>query len=322
MAHDKSGKETTKIQILIVLALLIAAVFIGQGLTADNYHYFLSRRVPKVLAIVIASIAIGQSSLAFQTITHNRILTPSVMGFDFLYQFVQTFIVVVLGGLSSFAVNPYWNFSLATLVMCSFSLLLFVFYFGQNKGNLVTLMLLGVVFGQLFNSLSSFMTILLDPSDFATVQANMFASFNNANVDLIYVVSPLLLIVVVVLYRMHNVLDVLWLDRDNAIGLGVDVDKVVRNVLLLCAVLVSISTALVGPLMFFGLLVTNLTREWMRTYQHRYLLLGCSLMSIIALLGGQWVIERLMSFDTTLSVVINFVGGIYFLLLLIRNKVV
>lgn len=112
------------------------------------------------------------------------------------------------------------------------------------------------------------------------------------------------------------------MDNDNAVSLGVDVRKTTRNVLMLSAVLISISTALIGPIMFFGILVTNLTREWFKSYQHRVLLIACSAMSVFALLAGQWIVEKVFYFGTTLSVIINFVGGIYFLSLLIRNKVV
>ncbi|WP_415239700.1 hypothetical protein [Vibrio tapetis] len=47
----------------LLAALLVVFLFIGIGLTPDNYQYFLSRRLPKVLAIVIAAVAIAQSSL-------------------------------------------------------------------------------------------------------------------------------------------------------------------------------------------------------------------------------------------------------------------
>lgn len=122
-------QDRTKLLLLIAISLLFAALFIGVGLNADNYQYFLSRRVPKVLAMVFAGIAIAQSSLAFQTITHNRILTPSIMGFDALYMFTQVLVVVLFGGMSSIAMNVYWNFSLSVAAMLSFSTLLFAFYF-------------------------------------------------------------------------------------------------------------------------------------------------------------------------------------------------
>ncbi|MDE1318696.1 iron chelate uptake ABC transporter permease subunit VctG [Vibrio aestuarianus] len=315
-------RDNTKLLLLVLLSLIFAGLFIGLGLNLDNYQYFLSRRVPKVLAIVLAGIAIAQSSLAFQTITHNRILTPSIMGFDSLYMFVQVMVVVLFGGLSSYALNPYVNFSLSVAVMLAFSSLLFAFYFRRQQSNLMALLLLGVILGQLFSNISSFFIMLMDPNDFSSVQANMFASFNNVKVELVYWVTPLLLLVCFGLFQMHRLLDVFWLDNDNAVSLGVDVRLVTRNVLMLSAILIAISTALVGPVMFFGLLVTNLTREWFRSYQHKTLLIGCSAISVCALLSGQWVVEKVFQFETTLSVVINFIGGIYFLSLLLRNKVV
>lgn len=315
-------RDHSKLWLLVLASLLFAGLFIGVGLNADNYHYFLSRRVPKVLAMVLAGIAIAQSSLAFQTITHNRILTPSIMGFDSLYLFVQVLVVTLFGGLSSYALNAYLNFSLSVAAMLLFSSLLFAFYFRKQQSNLMVLLLLGVILGQLFSSISSFLIMLMDPNDFSSVQFNMFASFNNVKVELVYWVTPLLLLVCFGLFRLHRVLDVLWLDNDNAVSLGVDVRRVTHHVLMLSAVLIAISTALVGPVMFFGLLVTNLTREWFRSYQHRTLLIGCSAMAVCALLSGQWVVEKVFQFETTLSVVINFIGGLYFLSLLLRNKMV
>lgn len=56
------------------------------------------------------------------------------------------------------------------------------------------------------------------------------------------------------------------------------------------------------------------------SYQHKTLLIGCSLLAISSLLSGQWIIENVFNFETTLSVVINFLGGIYFLYLLLKTK--
>lgn len=201
-------QDRSKLFILAFFALLFAGLFIGLGLNADNYQYFLSRRVPKVLAMIIAGIAIGQSSLAFQTITHNRILTPSIMGFDSLYLLTKVLMVVLFGGLSGIAMNNYFNFALSSMSMLLFSSLLFGFYFRGERQNLMVLLLLGVILGQVFDSTSSFLIMLMDPSDFANVQANMFASFNNIDVDLVYLCSPLLLFISWRLYRLNRVLDI------------------------------------------------------------------------------------------------------------------
>ncbi|WP_394126096.1 iron chelate uptake ABC transporter permease subunit VctG [Vibrio hepatarius] len=315
-------QDRTKLVLLAVTTIVFCFLFIGIDLNADNYQYFLSRRVPKVLAMVIAGIAIGQSALVFQTITHNRILTPSIMGFDSLYMFTQVLVVVLFGGMSAMALNAYLNFGLSVAAMLGFSVLLFSFYFRGERQNLMVLLLLGVILGQLFSSISSFFTMLLDPNDFAAVQANMFASFNNVKVELVYLCAPLLLGISFLLFRLHRTLDVFWLDKDNATSLGVDVKKVTLQVLILSAALIAVSTALIGPIMFFGLLVTNLARELFKSFQHKVLLLGVSLLSVASLLSGQWIVENLFGFSTTISVVINFVGGIYFLTMLLRNKIV
>ena len=59
-------RDSTKIVLLGVIALVFAFLFIGIGLNADNYQYFLSRRVPKVLAIVLA----GDCSVSYGVSNH------------------------------------------------------------------------------------------------------------------------------------------------------------------------------------------------------------------------------------------------------------
>lgn len=84
----------------LLLLGLIAAVtiilYLSIGLNARNWDYALSRRLPRILAIVTTGAAIAVSTTIFQTITHNRILTPSVMGLDSLYMLWQTVIVFFL----------------------------------------------------------------------------------------------------------------------------------------------------------------------------------------------------------------------------------
>ena len=76
-------------------------------------------------------------------------------------------------------------------------------------------------------------------------------------------------------------LDVLSLGRDNAINFGVDYDKMVKECLVLSSILIAISTALVGPITFFGLIVANLSYQFFNTYKHSILITGASVMSLL-----------------------------------------
>ena len=91
-------------------------------------------------------------------------------------------------------------------------------------------------------------------------------------------------------------------------------------ILVLSAVLIATSTALVGPITFFGLIVANLAYQYLVTYKHSILILGAGLISVIALVGGQFLVEHIFELTTTLSVIINFVGGIYFIYLLLKES--
>ncbi|WP_087017921.1 iron chelate uptake ABC transporter family permease subunit [Thaumasiovibrio subtropicus] len=313
-------RDRYKLIILAVAAIVITAVFLGKGLNADNYQFFLSRRSPKVLAIIFASIAIAVSSLIFQTITNNRILTPSIMGFDSLYLLTQVLIVSLFGGMSSLFIDAKLNFLASTTLMMLFSTILFGLYFRKKGANIFSLLLVGVVCGSLFDSIAQFLMMVMDPNEFMNVQDSMFASFNNVNGELVYWSMFPLALILIYLFKVASTLDVFWLGKDNATSLGINTDKVVRKMMFVIALLISISTALIGPVLFFGLIVVALTRQLFSSYQHSVLVTATSLLAVVMLLGGQWVVENLLGFQTTISVIINFFGGIYFLFLLLRNK--
>ena len=314
-------RDWVKVSMITLASLAMIGWFIGQGLTADNYQFFLKLRLPKVLAIVLAGIAISASSLAFQTVTNNRILTPSILGFDSLYLLVQVLIVVLLGTASYIVTDAKSNFLISTAVMVAFSLALFHFYFKKSRTNIFTLLLIGVVCSSLFTSMAGFLTMLVDPNEFAVIQSSMFASFNNINAELVYWSIVPLGMCFIYLFATASKFDVLWLGQDNAKSLGINTKKLTQQTMIVITIMVAIATALVGPVLFFGLITVSLTREIFNRFQHSFLFLSSSLIAILLLVTGQWFVEKVLTFQTTISVIINLVGGGYFLLLLLRNKI-
>lgn len=270
--------------------------------------------------MIITGGAIAFSTVVFQTITNNRILTPSIMGLDSLYMLFQTFMVYIFGSVGLTMMGKNMNFILSVVMMALFSLVFYKIMFKREGKNIYFLLLLGLIFGTLFQSLSSFMEVLIDPNEFLIVQDKMFASFNNVNTDLL-ILSIILIGAVTVYFRRYTkYLDVIALGKDHAVNLGVNYDVVVKRMLIVVAILISISTALVGPITFLGLLVANVAYQFLKTYRHAFLIVGSMIISIIALVGGQLLVERVFTFSTTLSVIINLVGGIYFIYLLLKES--
>ncbi len=312
-------RNSTKLFILVGLSIAVSVGYMFQGLNG-SFDYALPRRAIKVAAMALTGIAIAYSTVIFQTITHNRILTPSIMGLDSLYLLLQTVLVFFLGSSHMLIANPHWNFILSVLAMVVFALLLYRFLFQSGKRPIYFLLLVGIILGTFFSSVTTFLQVMIDPNEFMSIQDKMFASFNNVNGDLVWWAFGMIIITLIIGWKYLNELDVLSLGRDIAINLGVPYDHLVRRMLILSTVLIAVSTALVGPITFFGLIVANLSYEFFKTYKHSVLIVGAGLLSIVALVGGQWIVERVFTFSTTLSVIINFIGGIYFIYLLLKES--
>src|SRR5699024_3719962 len=308
-----------KTLILAVIAAILAILYVVYDLSG-NIGYILPSRIIKVVAIILTGGAITFSTTIFMTITNNRILSPSVMGLDSLYLLIQTFIIFVFGSKSLVMMNSNINYLISVSIMAVFSVILFRLLFRGEKNNIYVLLLIGMILGTFFSSFTSFMQVLIDTNEFSVAQDRMFVSVNNVNTNLVYLSIVLIIIVTIYFIRFYKYLDVLSLGKDDAINLGVPYDYVVKRLLIIVAILISIATALIGPITFLGLLVVNVAYEFLKTYRHFYLIIGSMLISVIALLGGQFIVEKIFTFQTTISVIINFVGGVYFIYLLLKEN--
>lgn len=314
MSNIKRNFLTASILLVVAASLFL---FYKMG---NNWEFALRLRGIKLAAILIVSCAVAFSSVAFQTLTNNRILTPSIMGFESVYLLIQTIIVFVYSDQTFKVLSGFGNFMLSVAGMVAFAFLLYVLIYKRGKDNLYLLLLVGIILGTLFNSLSSFMQLLIDPNDYFIVQGKMFATFNKINRSLLWPSAAVLVVMLAFGFRNAKYLDVLALGRDQAINLGVDYNRTVQIFLFIIAVLTSISTALVGPITFLGLLITNLTYEMFKTYKHSVTIAASCLVAAITLLGGQFIMERWLNLSIPVSAIINLAGGLYFMYLLLRVR--
>lgn len=317
--RDLHKEDKRKLSILFFTLIVVVIMFIFIGLNKLNYDYSLNLRLKKIFAIFLTGISIGTSTVLFQTVTNNRILTPSIIGLDSLYNMIQTLIVFLFGINSYFFIDKNINFALSTAVMVLLSVILFKVLFKNDK-NIYFLLLIGVVFGTLFKSLSMFMQVLIDPNEFDALTNKIFASFNNINSNILLIAVIVLLLIIPFIWDDLKKLDVMLLGKDISINLGVNYDYLTKKILIIISILISISTALVGPITFLGLLSANITYTILKTYKHTYIILVSSIVSVIALLGGQLFVERILNYKSTVSIIINFIGGIYFIFLLVRSR--
>ena len=310
----------SKLMILIAVTLVVALIYLFIGIDFEIFRYQFISRFRKLVLMILVGGAIAASVVIFQAITTNRLLTPSIMGLDAVYMFVKVLLVFVFGVQSAFVTNIYLSFATSLLVMIVFSLLLFQGIFRIGDVSIYLILLIGVILGTFFRSITGFLELIINPEDFLAVQSSMFANFDASNSKLVMLCGIILIILIIITVIAIPYLDVLLLGKDQAINLGLSYKMITRLLLILVAILVSVSTSLVGPITFLGLLTVNLAHELMKTYEHKYILPATICLSWLSLFIAQGVVENLFEATTQVSIIIDLVGGTYFIYLLIKRR--
>ncbi|WP_273788234.1 iron chelate uptake ABC transporter family permease subunit [Bartonella grahamii] len=313
---DRRRKTICVLTTLIIIACTVISLYMTWNINVYTWTF----RLTKLSSLLLIAYAISVSTVLFQTIVNNRLLTPSIMGFDQLYILIKTVLMYFVGSLSLPFLNEEGQLILEALILILFSISLFRWLFSGSLKGLHLTLLIGVVLGGFFFSLRMFMQLQLNPDQMMNLTDIMFANFNKFNTSLISFATIIVFIVSLIGWHSRHLLDILALGRDNALNLGVNYHKSATAVLIFVSILVSISTALVGPVTFFGLLVANLSYELSPQAKHSVVVPIAILLAIICLVGGQFILEQIFHMAGRLSFIIEFCGGIVFLMLLMKGK--
>ncbi|WP_339990135.1 iron chelate uptake ABC transporter family permease subunit [Aeromonas salmonicida] len=301
--------------LVIVLALLF--LLVGSDL---DFDYVIPQRLMRLAAIGLAGICIAVSAVTFQTLAGNRLLTPDIMGYEAVYLLLQAILVLTLGSQSLILLDRQENVLLSLLFMLGYSWIVHRWLFREGQTNLYQLLLAGLVLTMVLGTFTQFIQLKTSPGEFSILQGFSYATFNRVQPGQLLFGTALITLVGIMTHRRLAVLDVLSLGRDQAISLGVDYRHTVRLQLALIAVLVAVSTSLVGPTAFMGVFVANITYALARTFRHRVTLpLGCAI-AIAIFIVAQFLVEQLFNYRTTVSILINLVCGTYFLALMVKTK--
>lgn len=302
--------------ILSLLTLGVVLLFLTYQ-TYGNWEFALLLRGKKLLAFLIVGLLTSFSTITFQTISQNHFLTPSILGFDSLYVLIQTLLFFMMG--SNYQREPI-VFFLNVILMVLISVLLFSTLLKKEGQDLFLLLMIGMILGTLFKSMSTFLQVMMDPNEYDKLQGKLFASFSNVEVSLLTLVIPVVIVLVILFFKASPKLDVLHLGLEQAINLGINVNRFRKYLLFLISLAVALATALIGPITFLGFIVANVTYQWIGTYKHTYLFISGALLSVLFLVSGQFLVEQVFHMNTTLSVVIEFSGGLYFIWKLLKRK--
>ncbi|QCT04827.1 iron compound ABC transporter, permease protein [Paenibacillus algicola] len=324
----RSPKEQKRYWLLLT-SLMMLGLLSTYGLLVYNnpvpvdspsFIPVVERRIVAVVAMLIAAVCQGLSTVAFQSITNNRIITPSLLGFETLYSTIQTSTIFLFGAGTLVSFTGTGPFLLQVGIMVLMSLILYGWLLSGKYGNLQLMLLVGIIIGVGLRSVSTFMRRVLTPSEFDVLQARLFGSVNHADAAYFSIVIPMVLLIAVLLFVSAKKLNVLSLGKDAAVSVGVKYQPSIIYILILVAILMSISTALIGPLTFYGFLVAMLSYQAAPTYDHRYIFSMALAVGFFVLTTAYFLMYHVFDSQAVVSVIIELFGGILFLIVLLRKR--
>ncbi len=306
-----------------ILAASLAFAYLAYGNPMEfgtrKFWLIAQRRADALIAMAIVAVCQAMATVSFHTVTNNRILTPSIMGFESLYVAINTATIFFLGasGLNDARTVP--TFLMQMAVMVGLSLVLYSWLLTNRKQNMHAMLLVGVVIGGGLGSLSTFMQRMLTPSEFDILTARLFGSVNNAESEYYPIAIPIVAIATTLLVLNARKLNVISLGADVSTNLGVNHKAHTIYTLVLVSLLMATTTALVGPMTFLGFLVATLAYQFADTYDHRYIFPMAVGLAFLVLIAAYFLMQHVFSAQGVVSIIIELVGGSVFLFVIMRK---
>ncbi|WP_406710832.1 iron chelate uptake ABC transporter family permease subunit [Trueperella pyogenes] len=316
--HGRRAQSRQRLLLIGLAALAMCAFFLTYD--ALGAWAIIGRlRVTRLGALVVVAISLAVATAVFQAVTRNRILSPSVMGFDSMFQLIATASIFFFGSAAVGAMPNAAMFLINTALMTSLAVSMFVTVLRGGRSNVYLLVLVGIVVGTFLRSITSLLSTMMDPGEFLSVADAGTASFAVVNTQALGIASVVATVTLGYIVARTRVWDILALGPEAAISLGLAYQREVRLALTASTILVACATALVGPLMFFGLLIVNIAHYVGQSNKLRDLIGISAGLGVVVLVGGQAVLEHVLDQATILPVVLELVGGLLLLTMIVKG---
>lgn len=283
----------------------VANILLGNGSNEVWENIVLKTRLPQALTAIACGAGLSVAGLEMQTVFHNPLAGPSVLGISSAASLGVAFVVLLngtIGGglLSHFGVVGNGAITLAAIVG-AMAVMGLIVYLSQKVENYATLLIVGVLIGYIASAITGVLKYFSSEEDIRAYVIWGLGSFSKVTGGQVYVFVSLIAIVLPFSLLLAKSLNQLLLGERYAANLGLNIGRARLLIIASAGILVAIVTAYCGPIMFLGLAVPHICRGLFDTDDHRILLpttLLCG--ASIALVCN--LIARLPGFDGALPV--------------------
>ncbi len=262
-------------------------------------------RLPQVLTAIVAGAGLAVSGLQMQTVFHNPLAGPSVLGISNGSALGVAFVVLLSGKLGGVALSSLGYLGDAAISVAAVAgalavMLLIVWIAQKVKGN-VTLLVIGVMIGYLANAIIGVLKFLSPEEDVKAFVVWGLGSFSRVSGDEMILFVVLMCVLIPASFLLVKSMNILLLGDAYAANLGLDVRRARMLVIASSGVLVAIVTAYCGPIMFIGLAVPHLCRALFLTSDHRILMPATAVCGAVLALVCNFI-ARMPGFEGALPV--------------------
>jgi iron complex transport system permease protein len=279
-------------------------------------------RLPRTLLGLAVGAVLALSGVAMQGLFRNPLADPGLVGVSSGAALGAAVAIVAgasLGGLPE-PFQPY------LLSICAFAgglgVTAIVYRLGRRDGHtsVSTMLLAGVAMTALAGSIIGLFTYLADDASLRTLTFWNLGTLNGASYARLW---PLLLVcaaVILWLPRRAKALNALLLGESEARHLGIEVERLKRELILCIALGVGAAVAAAGLIGFIGLIVPHLVRL-LTGPDHRVVLPASALAGASLLLFADIFARLIMApAELPIGIVTVFIGAPFFLFLLVRGR--
>ncbi|WP_165243593.1 ABC transporter permease [Corynebacterium lizhenjunii] len=302
------------IGIAVVAALLLASLATGQydilG-SEDGREMFMTTRVPRTIALVLAGAAMAMSGLVMQLLTQNRFVEPSTTG---------TTEWAGLGLLTTMVLFPASTIleRMIGAVLFSFvgTMVFFLFLRRVTLRSSLIVPIIGIMLGAVVSAVSSFFALTTNMLQQLGIW--FMGSFTSVYTGQ-YEVLWLVLVVLIVVFLFADRLTVVGLGEEAATNLGLNYNRLLLIGTGLIAIATGVVTVVVGSLPFLGLIVPNVVSlvrgDDLRSNLPWVCLLGVGIVAACDLVGRIIIAP----FEMPVSLILGVIGAVVFVVMIVRS---
>lgn len=282
-------------------------------------------RVPQSLTSMVAGAGLAVSGLQMQTVFHNPLAGPSVLGISNGASLGVATVVLMSGAFGGVALSRLGYLGDAAMsiaaIIGALAVMGLIMWVAQRVQGNVTLLIIGVMIGYLSTAIIGVLKFFSQEEDVKAFVVWGLGSFARVSGDEMWLFVSIMSVLLPISLLLTKSMNLLLLGDGYARNLGLDVRRARTLVILSSGMLVAIVTAYCGPIMFIGLAVPHLCRALFRTSDHRLLMPGTMLMgAVLALLCN--LLARFPGLEGALPVnsVTALVGAPVIAVVLFRRK--